>query len=156
MSDNTKGIQWLVFACLFVLGYAIAGSGMFTQLHEEGHMSQARSEKLENEQIAPNKVRVSGNTTEKGWVRVYMAGYAQVVLTTGFLLLVGFVIACMSPVWAWLGIFAGAFHHAWFAVIGSSDFARLSMPDLSSWWIGCFVCLSVFWAALVIRNKFRS
>ena len=155
MKADTKGLQWLVFACLFILGYLLAGPGFLTQLHEEGHMSQARSEKLESEQIAPNKVRVSGNATDKAWARVFLAGYTQVVVTTGFILAIGYIIACMSNIWCWIGILAGIHHRAWFMPIGSSDFGRLSAVDLNTWWISAMFVLVVFWAAFIVQRMLK-
>jgi len=154
-SREGKGIQWAIFACLFIMGWIIAGSGLFTQLHEDGHMVAADDVGLQSKQIARNMVLVAGDARPSEWKHVYMAGYTQVVATTGFLLLVGWIIACLSPVWAWMGILAGAFDAAWFAPIGSSDFARLSMSDLQGWWVACFALLSIYWIAFAVQRVMR-
>jgi len=156
MPSRGNNVQPLVFACMFIAGWAfIANTNIETQLHEEGHIASAKGIGLQAKQIAPNMVEVSGNAHPSDWRRLYMAGYWQVAVTTGALLWVGWVIACFTASYWWLGILAGIHHYAWYAPVGSSDFARLSAPDWNGWWLVAIACLFVFWAALVLQRKFR-
>ena len=64
-------------------------------------------------------------------------------------------IAWATKFYAWVGLFAGAFHRAWALPSRSTDFTHLPVEITRGWTVAAIFCLVIVWGAIVLQRAVK-